>query len=117
MAAIALQLAQTISAGSLFFCSGCQRPYLRRTHRKHKEERGHKRKEEFGRNPKPGEANFCLECGRKAALQNADKRRNEREREYRRLYFEEGRSIAEITRIMKPRGGQATVSHCLRNKH
>jgi len=71
-AALALQLLLTVAdADQLFNCDGCKRPYIRPRHH---------------RRPKPGQANFCEQCGRQAALRHADLRRKSRIREARRLH-------------------------------
>ena len=73
-AALALQLALTVAAADkLFMCSGCGFPYAR--------PRGTKR-------PKPGQANFCSECGQTEALRQADRRRKQKMAEVRRLHAE-----------------------------
>ena len=65
LAVIAIQLALTVArADKLFTCSECGIPYLREKRR-----------------PKRGQSNFCEaeDCGRKAALRQADKRRRRKE--------------------------------------
>jgi transposase-like protein len=62
LAALALQLALVLAdVDSLFICTGCQKPYPRKK-----------------KAPKPGQANFCDECGRRKAVQRADERRRSR---------------------------------------
>jgi hypothetical protein len=64
--ALVLQLLLTvIKSDSLYCCSGCGLPYAR------PRGRGWKK-------PKPGESNFCGNCGRKEALRQADRRRREK---------------------------------------
>jgi hypothetical protein len=70
--AVGLQVAATLAhLDSIFICSGCQYPYGRPKSK---------------RRPRKGQANFCDECGTKAALQHADERRKARIAEARRLY-------------------------------
>lgn len=79
--AVLLQLALTLSnSDSLFVCSGCSFPYARNREK---------------RRPRPGQANFCDECGRKAALRHADQRRKVRNAEARRL-ASSGLSVVEV---------------------
>ena len=94
IAAIALQLALTISGtDTLYICSGCSNPYVRR-----------------GKSPRLGQLNFCPECGRGAALRQADYRRRERIQEARRLHVIEGKSAAEIAKLLNVHGrGVQTV--------
>ena len=69
--AVLLQLALTLSnSDSLFVCSGCSLPYAR--NRKI-------------RRPRPGQGNFCDDCGTKASLRQADQRRKVRNEAKRRL--------------------------------
>jgi hypothetical protein len=70
--AVGLQLAVTLAdLDSIFICSGCQYPYGR---------------PKTKRRPRKGQANFCDECGTKAALRQADERRKAKIAEARRLY-------------------------------
>ena len=74
MNALGLQLALTISnSDSLYICSGCGGPYARSRDK---------------RRPKPGESNFCDNCGTAAALRQADKRRKAKLVGARKLYKE-----------------------------
>jgi hypothetical protein len=69
LAAVALQLALVLAeVEALYTCDGCHKPYVRTK-----------------RAPKRGEANFCLACGRKKAVQGADRRRRWRRAEAKRL--------------------------------
>src|ERR1700693_3822057 len=69
--AVLLQLALTLSnSDSLFVCSGCGFPYPRNREK---------------RRPRPGQANFCDECGTKVALRHADQRRKLKNAEARRV--------------------------------
>lgn len=83
-AAIALQLALTVTgARNLFTCSGCGLPYVREK-----------------KAPKPSQGNYCLQCGPKAALREADRRRREKVSDARRLYAN-GESIVDIAVELK----------------
>lgn len=74
MNALGLQLALTISnADSLYICSGCGEPYARSRDK---------------RRPKPGQSNFCDNCGTAAALRQADKRRKAKLAGARKLHSE-----------------------------
>lgn len=74
MNALGLQLALTISnSDSLYICSGCGGPYARSRDK---------------RRPKPGESNFCDNCGTAEALRQADKRRKAKLARARKLYSE-----------------------------
>jgi len=76
LAAIALQLALTLAGvDALFTCSACGRIYPR----------GKKR-------PKPGQENYCDNCGRSAALRVADRRRRARK------LHKSGTPVVEIAR-------------------
>jgi hypothetical protein len=77
--AMALQLAATICGSDIYICSGCSFPYTRPDKRK----------------PNPGDANFCDDCGRDAALQRADARRRAKMADARRLHAE-GLPLKEI---------------------
>jgi hypothetical protein len=71
-AAVALQLALTVAgARNLFICSGCGFPYVREK-----------------KAPRPSQANYCLECGPKTSLREANRRRSEKVAEARRLHAE-----------------------------
>jgi len=97
LSAIALQIALVLAAAdSLYTCSGCNEPYIR-----------HKKA------PKQNQANFCDNCGRRKALQNADERRRRRMATARQLAHD-GLSIRAISERLgaKP----ATVQRWLRNR-
>jgi hypothetical protein len=81
--AVALQLAITISRSeSLYICSGCGLPYGRSAQK---------------RRPKPGQANFCDDCGNEAALRHADARRKAKMADAQRLH-EKGLPSNEIAK-------------------
>jgi hypothetical protein len=72
LSAVGLQLGLTIAnSDRLFICSGCGLPYCRSADK---------------RRPKTGQSNFCDECGKAAALRQADGRRKEKMTEARRLH-------------------------------
>jgi hypothetical protein len=86
-AAIALQLALTVTgAQNLLICSGCSYPYVREK-----------------KAPKPGQANYCEECGPNASLREANSRLRDRKAEARRLRAEEGLSVRKIAERMNVR--------------
>ncbi|HEY6346097.1 MAG TPA: hypothetical protein VIY49_31800 [Bryobacteraceae bacterium] len=79
LAAIALQLALVLSdVEAVYHCSGCNLPYARTK-----------------RAPKPGQANFCDDCGRKRAVAAADRRRRQKKAKARRL-ARQGLPVSEI---------------------
>jgi hypothetical protein len=81
--AVGLQLALTISnSDSLYICSGCSEPYARSRDK---------------RSPKPGESNFCDDCGTTVALQQADKRRKTKIAKVRQLH-DKGVDVKEIAK-------------------
>ena len=83
-AAIALQLALVLAdVEALFTCSGCHRPYARTK-----------------KAPKPNQANFCDECGRRKALQRADEKRRRKMATAQQLY-REGVSVHDIATRVK----------------
>lgn len=83
MNAVGMQLALTISnSDSLYICSGCGEPYARSRDK---------------RRPKPGESNFCDNCGTEAALRQADKRRKAKVAKARQLHTE-GVVVEEIAK-------------------
>ncbi|MCH8269203.1 MAG: helix-turn-helix domain-containing protein, partial [Acidobacteria bacterium] len=70
--ALAFQLALVFtSSRSIYFCTACGNPYLRMRDA-----------------PRRGNANFCERCGRKAAVSLADKNRQQKRKEARRLHAE-----------------------------
>jgi transposase-like protein len=93
-AVLALQLLLTVAdADGLYNCDGCKLPYARPRQLKR---------------PKPGQSNFCPQCGRQAALRHADLRRKSRMRQARQLYGE-GMSVVGIADRLK--ATPATVDH------
>src|SRR5260370_42214777 len=85
-AVLALQLLLTVAdADGLYNCDGCKLPYARPRQLKR---------------PKPGQSNFCPQCGRQAALRHADLRRKSRMRQARQLYGE-GMSVVGIAHPLK----------------
>jgi hypothetical protein len=80
--AISMQLALTAAGGDLYTCSGagCGELYIR-----------------TGRRPNSGQGNYCKNCGKAAALRNADEHRRERKAEARRLH-ESGMRVTEIAK-------------------
>jgi transposase-like protein len=83
-AVLALQLLLTVAdADGLYNCDGCKLPYARQLKR-----------------PKPGQSNFCPQCGRQAALRHADLRRKSRMRHARQLYGA-GMSVVRIADRLK----------------
>lgn len=66
---IALQIAMTVAgAHSLFICSCCKVPYVRKT-----------------KAPRKDQANYCSECGLEEALRRADSARRERRQQARQM--------------------------------
>jgi len=85
LAVVALQLAQTLSnVDALLTCSHCGVPYVREN-----------------KLPKPGSMNFCQRptCGRQAARQHADRRRQAKMAEVKRMHADgkPARAIASET--------------------
>lgn len=79
LGAIALQLALAASdIQAILTCSACHRPYARER-----------------KMPKKGHSNFCTECGREAAVKQAENRRREKVRQAHQLYLE-GMPVSEI---------------------
>ncbi len=79
--AVLLQLVLTLSnSDCLVICSGCSLPYARSREK---------------RRPRPGQSNYCDECGTTVALRHADQRRKKKMAEARQL-FRDGEDIASI---------------------
>jgi hypothetical protein len=86
LSAIALQLAlRVMRADGLFICSGCDRLYGR-----------------VGKRPNAGERNYCPRCGTEKAVEDAGRRLRQKRADARRLHAE-GRSAAEIARLLQVR--------------
>jgi DNA-binding CsgD family transcriptional regulator len=94
--AIKTMMAVTRSTG-LYTCSGCGNAYLRYLRRR----------------PRAGEGNYCSECGRGRALQDAKRRLRANQREARRL-LGRGRSIDEIA--AKLNRTKQTISNWVRGE-
>jgi transposase-like protein len=96
-AAMALQLALVLAdVEALFTCSGCHRPYARTK-----------------KAPKPDQANFCDECGRRKALKRADEKRRRKMATAQQL-FREGVSMRDIAKRLNAK--PVTVNGWLRNR-
>ena len=87
LSAVALQLALAVMhADGLYVCSACDRLYAR-----------------SGKRPNAGEKNYCPKCGRTKAVESAGRRLRQKRAEARRLHGAEGKSAAEIAKILKVR--------------
>ncbi len=84
LSAVALQLALAVMhADGLYVCSECTRLYAR-----------------SGKRPNAGEKNYCPDCGRPKAVENAGRRLRQRRAEARRLHRIEGKSATEIAKLL-----------------
>ena len=87
LAVVALQLALVLAdVDTLYRCTGCQEQYVRKK-----------------KAPKPGQANFCDNCGHKKAVQVADERRRAKMAEARRL-AEDHLSVPEVATRLNSSG-------------
>jgi transposase-like protein len=85
LGAIAMQLLLLVTrSDALLVCCGCGQPYVR---------------DGSSRRPKPGQSNYCGECGRTAAARAAKRRWRERVLTARHMHAE-GREVAEIARAL-----------------
>lgn len=87
LSAVALQLALAVMhADGLYVCSACDRLYAR-----------------SGKRPNAGEKNYCPKCGRAKAVESAGRSLRQRRGEARRLHVVEGKSAAEIAKLLNVR--------------
>jgi hypothetical protein len=84
LSAVALQLSlAVVHADGLYVCSACDKLYTR-----------------LGKRPNAGEKNYCPKCGRATAMANANRRQQQKRADARRLHRIEGKSAAEIAKLL-----------------